>query len=200
MDFVYGLDDVAEVEEAGAPTVLALQAEGEPIALEPASTLIEVTGEGSGERHLWNVVMTMVRHFNDQEQPCLLYGLEGRDGPQGLELLAYLDEELHQRLTDEDTRHQPIVAIFPKVDGLPEEHAWTFQTLVLKSNRVNIYVITTVAEAGLLPMLFPLHIRVDDPDGYEGTIVGKYDQTDQVFVAPHFERQDINQFKKRLGK
>lgn len=199
MEFVYGLDDVAEAEEAGAGVVLALQAEGEPLGLSVGNTLIQVQGEGQAERHLWNVVMGLVRHFRAADVEPEILGLDGREGPQGLDLLAHLDAELYRRLEDPEADYQPIVAIFPLVDGLPDEHASTFQTLVMKSGRVNIYVITTAVDAGLLPMLFTTHITVSDPSGYAGVLVGKYDYPDIAFAAPHFERQDINRFKKGLG-
>lgn len=198
MDFVYGLDDVYAAEEADGHTVLALQAAGEPLRLVPASTLIHIEGVGQPERHLWNVVMALVRYFCTQDQAPVVMGLEGRDGPQGLDLLRELDEILHQRLADESAAHPPIVAIFPAIDGLPEDHASTFQTLVMKSGRANIQVVTTAFEPGLLPMFFSTYIKVSDPSGYAGVLVGKYDQPDQEFNAPHFERQDINRFKKHL--
>lgn len=200
MDFVYGLDDVAEAEEAGAGAVLALQPEGEPIGLTVGNTLIHVEGEGQPERHIWNVLMALFRHFRAADVEPEILGLEGREGLQGLELLTYLDEELYRRLENEATEYRPIVAIFPTVDGLPEEHASTFQTLVMKSGRVNIHVVTTVVEPGLLPMLFASYIKVSDPTGYPAVLVGKYDEPDVPFAAPHFERQDINRFKKSLGK
>lgn len=200
MDFVYGLDDVAEAEEAGAGAVLALQPEGEPIGLPVGNTLIHIEGDGQPERQIWNVVMGLFRHFRAADIEPEILGLEGREGPQGLELLTHLDDELYRRLEDEQAEYRPIVAIFPTVDGLPEDHASTFQTLVMKSGRVNIHVVTTALEPGLLPMLFATHIKVSDPTGYPAVLVGKHDDPDVAFVAPHFERQDINRFKKSLGK
>lgn len=199
MDVVYGLGEVAEVEAARAGALLALQADGEPLPVVVGSTLIEVVGDGQPERQLWNVIMALVRHFRAVDSEPELLGLEGRDGPQGLELLNHLDALCHQRLEDEHGDHRPIVAIFPPVDGLPEDHASTFQTLVMKSGRVNMHVVTTASEPGLLPMFFAAHIRTDDPNGLTGTLVGKHEDPDVAFVTPYIKRQDINHFKKSLG-
>ncbi|WP_336250644.1 hypothetical protein [Stomatohabitans albus] len=198
MDFVYGLDDIATAEEARSRTLLALLPKSEPIELTVGNTLIEIDDEGQPERHLWNVVMGLFRHFRSIDTEPELLGMEGREGPQGLALLSHVDDELYRRLENETAPYHPIVAVFPAVDGLPEDHASTFQTLVLKSGRVGIHIITTVCHAGLLPMLFAQHIKTDDPTGYGGVLVGKHDAPDIAFNAPHFERQDINHFKKSL--